>query len=32
MRGPGCYYCGIMESSTILLHKRVILVFGDIFM
>jgi hypothetical protein len=30
MRYPGCCSCGVMESSAILLHKRVILVFRDI--
>jgi hypothetical protein len=27
---PSYYSCGVMESSDVLLHKRVILVFRDI--
>jgi hypothetical protein len=30
MRCPGCYSCGVMESSAILFHVRVVLVFRDI--
>jgi hypothetical protein len=30
MRCPGCYSCGVMESSTVLFRERVILVFRDI--
>jgi hypothetical protein len=27
---PGCYYCGVMESSIVPFHKRVVLVLKDI--
>jgi hypothetical protein len=30
MRYPGCCSCGVMESSDVLFHKRVVLVFRDI--
>jgi hypothetical protein len=30
MRYPGCCSCGVMEYSSVLFHKRVILVFRDI--
>jgi hypothetical protein len=30
MRCPGCYSCGVMEFSVVLLHKRAVLVFRDI--
>jgi hypothetical protein len=34
LRCPGCYSCGVMESSTVPFHEgeRVILVFRDIIM
>jgi hypothetical protein len=30
MHCPSCYFCGVMESSAVLLHKRVIVVLRDI--
>jgi hypothetical protein len=30
MRCPGCYSCGVIESSIVLHRKRVVLVFRDI--